>query len=84
LLIVAYCATGAVACLSVLFSRGPILAAEQEAVLESLLAPVGMLFAILKRPEPEHHAVPASPGVVTAGMILTISFWLTLGRGFYG
>ena len=84
LLIVAYGATGAVACLSVLFCRGPILAAAQEAVMESLVAPVGMLFVMFKRPESEHPAAPASLGVVIAGIIFTVLFWLTLGRGFYG
>ncbi len=84
LLLLAYCIVGAVSCLAVLFYQGAQLPALRESAQESLLAPIGLLFlAFGKRPSKPYQG-RASPGIIAAGVVVTLVFWLTLGRGVYG
>jgi hypothetical protein len=81
-LLLAYCAAGTVACVSVLLAHGPVLPALQEAAQEGLLAPVGLLVTALWRPQSSPVVLQPSAIAVGAGILTTLAFWFTLGRGF--
>ena len=83
-LIAAYCTVGAVSCLAVLFYQGPQLAALRESAQESLLAPIGLIFGEFGKPASRPYLAPASPAIIAVSVVVTVVFWFTLGRGFYG
>jgi hypothetical protein len=81
-LLIAYCAAGAVGCVSVLPAHGPVLPALQEAAQEGLLAPIGLLFIAFRRPQSSPVVLQSSAIALGAGSLTTLVFWFTLGRGF--
>lgn len=83
-LLAAYCTAGAVACLSVLFYPGVALTTLKEVALESLLAPVGLLFVAASRTLSRMSSLPFSRAIVLAAAATVAVFWLTLGRGLSG
>ena len=84
LLLVAYCIVGAVSCVAVLFYQGPELPALRESAQESLLAPIGLLFVVFGKRPAKQYLGPASPAIIAVSVVVTLAFWLTLGRGIYG
>lgn len=84
LLLVAYCIVGAVSCVAVLFYQGPELPALRESAQESLLAPIGLLFVVFGKRPAQQYPGPASRGMIAVSVVVTLAFWLTLGRGVYG
>lgn len=82
-----YLVAGVVSCAAVLFYAGSLLPALREAAQESLGSNVGLLF-LAYRSSKQAHTVP-SPSIVAQSngwllfsALVTMLFFLTLGRGF--
>ncbi len=81
---VAYAAAVAVACISVLFYRGPTLPALGDAALESCVAPLGLLLVAGRQPSSNEPTAPVSRAIVAGALAAIALFWFTMGRGIYG
>jgi hypothetical protein len=81
-----YLVAGAVSCTAVLFYTGLLLPALREAAQESLGANIGLLF-LAYRNSKQAHALPSSSivaqsnGWLIFSALVTMLFFLTLGRG---
>jgi hypothetical protein len=81
-----YLVAGVVSCVAALFFAGPVLPAVREAARESLEANVGLLF-VAYRNSKQAHASPSpslvarSNGWLIFSALVTILFFLVLGRG---
>jgi hypothetical protein len=85
-LLIAYGSAGAVAVLSALLARAEMLASIREALLESLVASLGLLYLSFARQSPEStaavsEAAPSARWFAIAGTPIVIAFLLLLGPG---
>ena len=81
-----YLVAGAVSCVAALFYAGPVLPAVRQAAQESLGAAVGLLFLAYRRSKqarasPLQSLVAQSNGWLLFSALVTMLFFLVLGRG---
>lgn len=86
-LVVPYVVAGVVSCVAALFSAGPALPALREAAQESLGAAIGLLILSYRNtrqphPLPSPILVAHSIGWLLFSAVVTVLFFLLLGRGF--
>jgi len=81
-----YLVAGVVSCVAALFFAGPVLPAVREAAHSSLGASIGLLFLAYRRSK-QAHALPSpslvahSNGWLLIAVLVTMLFFLVLGRG---
>jgi cobalamin synthase len=86
-LLIAYGSAGAIAVLSALLARAEMLASIREALLESLVASIGLLYLAFARPisKPDAGvsvATNSNNWLAVAGTPIVIAFLLLMGPGF--
>jgi hypothetical protein len=82
-----YFVAGVVSCVAALFFSGPVLPAVRDAAEESLGAAIGLLFLGYRNSRPVHaspsrNLVARSNGWLLFSVLVTMLFFLVLGRGY--